>query len=49
MKRWDETNKAWTLSETFQSLGILYTDATVKELCGDIWSRDRLTKRFDDI
>jgi len=48
-KRWDEANKAWTLSETFQSLVIPYTDATVKELCGDIWSRDRLTKRFDDI
>ena len=48
-KRWDEANKAWTLSETFQSLVIPYTDATVKELCGDIWSRDKLTKRFDEI
>jgi hypothetical protein len=37
------------LGQTFQSLGIPYTDATVKELCGDIWSRHKLTKRFNEI
>jgi hypothetical protein len=48
-RKWDEANKAWTLGETFQSLGIPYTDATVKEMCGATWSRHKLTKRFDEI
>ncbi|ORX95605.1 hypothetical protein BCR34DRAFT_607900 [Clohesyomyces aquaticus] len=48
-KKWDEANKTWTLGETFQSLGIPYTNAAVKDMCGATWTRHKLIKKFDEI